>query len=126
MEGTVVIKENKSNLAKMWSMLVDSHINIAKAKLKMAPFTLKIVSVFAPEAAPVLVPLSKFLNTDTGKKLRQMGEKTEDALSAFLKGNSNEAFDIIKENFDISPEEVDSMTGDISNVYNNVKSGLKR
>ena len=87
----LVVKERKEKIAKVWKKIVDRRIKQEKFNLKTAPVTLDIVSVFVPEAAPVLTSISKFLRTKSGKQLTKITNKGYDALGEALKGDMDNA-----------------------------------
>ena len=83
----IVVKEKKADLKKIWNKVVKIGIGLRKVEVKLAPMVLKVVSLFVPEAAPVLDSVSGFLLTDVGKKLTDMSTKGYDTVEKALTGN---------------------------------------
>lgn len=119
--GAVETTEKKENLRKIWNTLVDVEKTTQKIKFKLAPLGLRITAIFAPEAAPVLVPLSKFLKDP---KIQEIGEKNQDAMAAFLKGNRDEAIEIITDTYNLSGEDENSLVSNIEETYGEIKRGI--
>ena len=104
--NSLVVKEKKNTVAKIWNKIVGAHVKYQKTSLKMAPLTLKVVSIIEPEAAPVLKPLSKFLKTKGGKKFTEVMSNSYDAMGNLLTGKVDEAKNQFKNNIsNISSEE---------------------
>ena len=83
----------------MFKKSVEIQTKTNKIKLKMLPLVLKVTSIFAPEAAPVLLPLSTFLKTEAGKAMIEMGSKGQDALNEYINGDKEKAI-LLDGNFD--------------------------
>ena len=104
--NSLVVKEKKNTVAKIWNKIVGTHVKYQKTSLKMAPLTLKVVSIIEPEAAPVLKPLSKFLKTKEGKKFTEVMSNNYDAMGNLLTGKVDEAKNQFKNNIsNINSEE---------------------
>ena len=104
--NSLVVKEKKNTVAKIWNKIVGARVKYQKTSLKMAPLTLKVVSIIEPEAAPVLEPLSKFLKTKEGKKFTEVMSNNYDAMGNLLTGKVDEAKNQFKNNIsNISSEE---------------------
>ncbi len=96
----IAFKESKEVAQKMFKKSVEIRTKTNKIKLKMTPLILKVTSIFVPEAAPVLIPLSKFLKTETGKTMLEMGSKNQDAINEYVNGDKEKAKEMIQENYD--------------------------
>ena len=96
----IAFKESKEVAQKMFKKSVEIRTKTNKIKLKMTPLILKVTSIFVPEAAPVLIPLSKFLKTETGKTMLEMGSKNQDAINEYVNGDKEKAKEKIQENYD--------------------------
>ena len=121
--GAVETTEKKENLRKIWNTLVDIEKTTQKIKLKLAPLGLRITAIFAPEAAPVLVPLSKLLKD---QKIQEIGEKNQDVLAELLKGNRDEALEMAKEAYNLSGEDENSLVSNIEETYEEIKRGMRK
>ena len=117
--NVICVKEDRETLKKIWDNIVRSGVAIQQAKIKNAPATLKIASVFAPEAAPILTSLSSFLKTDTGKSLTEISVKNYDIIGDILTGNKTEAKQKFNENLKIlSGDEALKMIKETSEYVN--------
>ncbi len=96
----IAFKESKEVAQKMFKKSVEIQTKTNKIKLKMTPLILKVTSIFVPEAAPVLIPLSKFLKTEAGKTMLEMGSKNQDAINEYVNGDKEKAKEMIQENYD--------------------------
>ncbi len=94
----VVVKEDKKTAAKIWGKAVDTGVAIEKTKIKATPAMLKIVCLAAPELAPILLPLSKFMKSKSGQKWIEKSQKNYDAMGEALKGNTQPMKDNIEDN----------------------------
>ncbi len=119
----IAFKESKEVAQKMFKKSVEIQTKTNKIKLKMLPLVLKVTSIFAPEAAPVLLPLSKFLKTESGKTMLEMGSKNQDALNEYVNGDKEKARKMAKENYDrmMSDEGTDILNG----VKNTMDESIK-
>ena len=128
--NVVAKKEKRETVKKMWSKAVDLKISHQKAKINNAPTTLKIVSVAVPEAAPVLLKVSAFLKSDSGKKLTAFSNTAYDALGEVLKGNFEGAKEQFRQGVQVySADEAGKVVYDVRNFINNTKTeerGLAR
>lgn len=119
----ISFKESKEVAQKLFKKSVEIQTKTNKIKLKMLPLVLKVTSIFAPEAAPVLLPLSTFLKTEAGKAMIEMGSKGQDALNEYVNGDKEKAKEMVKENYDrmMSDEGTDLLNG----VKNTIDESIK-
>lgn len=119
----ISFKESKEVAQKLFKKSVEIQTKTNKIKLKMLPLVLKVTSIFAPETAPVLLPLSTFLKTEAGKAMIEMGSKGQDALNEYVNGDKEKAKEMVKENYDriMSDEGTDLLNG----VKNTIDESIK-
>ena len=119
----ISFKESKEVAQKLFKKSVEIQTKTNKIKLKMLPLVLKVTSIFAPEDAPVLLPLSTFLKTEAGKAMIEMGSKGQDALNEYINGDKEKAKEMVKENYDriMSDEGTDLLNG----VKNTIDESIK-
>lgn len=115
--NSLVVKEDKKKVAKIWKKVVNMGTTVEKAKIKTTPFMLKVASVFVPELAPILLPLSKFMKSKSGKKWMEGTTKGIDAAGDLLTGKTEEAKAKINENIDfLNSEEGTEYLNDVKNT----------
>lgn len=126
----IMFKESKEVAKKMFGKAVKLSTAKNKIQIKSLPMVLKVVSIFAPEAAPVLVPLSKFLKTEAGKEVLKMGEKNQDIINEYVNGDKEKAKILAKENMDIimSDNGTDMLKGtkNVIDEMENISKGMAR
>lgn len=121
-KNSIVVKEKKGTVAKLWKGAVKTGVSIEKLKLKAAPFVLKVVSIFAPECAPVCLAIEKFLKSDAGKKYMEVADRNFDALESGLTGDFEGAKNHIEENLDsLSGGEGETLINGIKDTVDEVK-----
>ena len=99
--NVVTVEEDTNKLGKVWNGIVKSGVKIEQLKLKSAPAVLKVTSVFAPEAAPALLPLAGFLESPVGKKLTDFSSNNYEVMGDVLTGNFDEAKDKFVDNLQL-------------------------
>ena len=100
MEGAIVLKEDVSVIQKIWKEIVNLKVKSNQLFIKGAPALCVVCSVFAPEAAPALLALAAFLNSNTGKKLLNFAMKTEEITGDVWQGDLGTAKEKIDNGLD--------------------------
>ena len=95
--GTIVLKEDRSTVKKMWEGIVNFKVKANQIFIKGTPVLFAVSSVFAPEAAPALLAVATFLETKTGQDLLKFAMKTEEISGDVWKGDTTEAKDKINQ-----------------------------
>ena len=118
----ILFKESRKMMENMRKKALKKEINQNRRMIKHAPLTLKILSIFKPELAPVLKPLSDFLKSDSGKKVTEVALNNCDAMDNAIDGNIEEAKERIKGSFDMikSEEGLNSLV-DLKNFISQTK-----
>ena len=93
----IVVKEDKKLVKRMWDGIVDTKVMVNKVLIKGIPISCVVASVFAPEAAIVLLPTALFFQSKTGKKFLNFAMNSEEVSGEFWKGNFEEASNRVEE-----------------------------
>lgn len=129
-KSAIIFKESKAVAKKMFGKAVKLSTIKNKIQIKSLPMTLKVVSIFVPEAAPVLLPLSNFLKTEAGKTVLKMGEKNQDIINEFVNGDKEIAKTLARENMDtvMSDNGTDMLKGTkkVIDEMQNISKGMAR
>lgn len=129
-KSAIIFKESKAVAKKMFGKAVKLSTVKNKIQIKSLPMTLKVVSIFVPEAAPVLLPLSNFLKTEAGKTVLKMGEKNQDIINEFVNGDKEIAKTLAEENMDtiMSDNGTDMLKGTkkVIDEMKNISKGMAR
>ena len=124
--NVLAVKEKKGTIKKIWDKIVDHNIKREKLNIKRAPVACKVVSVFVPEAAPVLLSIRKFMKSDSGKKITEFSYKGYDSLGELLKGNREGAKSELKEGLRLfSADEAGNIALDVRNFATELKGMSK-
>lgn len=97
----VILTESKGTIQKILEKTIKAHTTINKIQIKMTPVVLKVTSILVPGTAPVILPLYKFLKTDQGKKMLEMGLINQEIIREYASGNKEAAAEMLESNLDI-------------------------
>ena len=123
---SIIVKEKKEKVLKLWKKAVKMGVKVEQFRMDAAPFVLKVVSIFVPEAAPITAPLAAFLSSKSGKKFREIAKKNEAAMGKAITGDFEEAKEDFKNSFSsISSDEGLEMATDIKNTVEEIKGKSK-
>ncbi len=124
--NVLAVKEEKGTIKKLWDKIVNASVKRQQMQLKAAPVTLAVVSVFVPEAAPILTKISGFLKTDTGKRLTEITNKGYESVGEVLKGNLDSVSEEYKQGLNLfSENEAGKMALDVRNFISEIKGMTK-
>lgn len=130
--NSVTVKEDKKLLAKIWDKMVDLGVSVQETKINMRPTQIKILSVFCPELKPIVEPVTRFYESDSGKKYLEGQKEGIRIAGNVLKGDTDEAKKQCQEMLDsINSENGDNMVNmanDINGMLTEIKEagGMQR
>ena len=121
--NSIVVKEEKSVLSKIWEKLVNLGVAIQEVNVDLTKTRIKVLSVFCPELKPILLPVEEFYKSDSGKKYLEGRKQGFRLAGNILKGETDEAKKQCQEMVEsISSESGEKMIDDINGMVKDINS----